>query len=90
MLSTPWQIRQFLLESDAELQKLEGEHRELDAQLRQLGRSPYLSGEDRIRLATLKKLKLRTRDRIEELIAQRLKQILGRMAEGSPSHSGVE
>jgi uncharacterized protein YdcH (DUF465 family) len=90
MFSAPRHVRQLLLESDAELRKLDGEHRELDAQVEQLGRSPYLSGEDRIRLATLKKLKLRIRDRMEELIARRWEQMPGRTAEGSPSHSGVE
>jgi uncharacterized protein YdcH (DUF465 family) len=90
MLSAPRDVRQLLLESDAELRKLERERCELDARLEQLGRSLYLSGEDRIRLATLKKLKLRIRDQIEELIARRWHEMPGRAAEGSPSHSDAE
>jgi hypothetical protein len=90
MLSTPRWIRELLLESDAELQRLERDRRDYEAQLEELGRSAYLSGEDRVRLATLKKLKLFVRDRIEALIARRLEEMPGRLAEGAPGASGVE
>jgi len=90
MHSLPRQFRQILLESEAELQRLEREHRECDAQLEQLGRSPYLSGEDRIRLGTLKKMKLRIRDRMAELIAQRRSRMPGGVVEGSANPSGAK
>ncbi len=90
MLNTPRRMRQLLLENDAELQRLEGQRRDYEAQVEQLGRSPYLSGEDRARLATLKRLKLLVRDRMEALIARRLDRMSGHLAESEPGASGVE
>lgn len=71
MLISPRDIREQLLASDAEFQRLAQEHSRYEAQLEQLSKTPYLSSEDIIRQTTLKKLKLRVKDEMEQLIARR-------------------
>ncbi len=71
MLISPRDIRERLLASDAEFQRLAQEHSRYEAQLEQLSKMPYLSSEDIIRQTTLKKLKLRVKDEMEQLIARR-------------------
>jgi uncharacterized protein YdcH (DUF465 family) len=66
------EIREQLLTYDQEFQKLNQLHSEYEAQLRQISHSSYLNLEDLQQEATLKKLKLRVRDQMEGLIAQRL------------------
>jgi uncharacterized protein YdcH (DUF465 family) len=59
-----------LMSQDAEFQKLIQEHSLYESQLEQIRRQPYLSSEDLILEITLKKLKLRVKDRMEQLIAR--------------------
>ncbi len=66
------EIREQLLTYDQEFQKLTQLHLEYESQLRQLSQSPYLNLEDLQQEATLKKLKLRVKDAMEQHIAQRL------------------
>lgn len=66
----PQEIREQLLASDAEFQRLSEEHSRYEDQLEQLSNTPYLSSEDIIRETTLKKLKLRVKDQMELLVAQ--------------------
>lgn len=66
----PQEIREQLLASDAEFQRLSEEHSRYEDQLEQLSKTPYLSSEDIIRETTLKKLKLRVKDQMELLVAQ--------------------
>jgi uncharacterized protein YdcH (DUF465 family) len=68
---SPQEVREQLLASDAEFQRLSEEHSRYEAQLEQLSKTPYLSSEDIIREVTLKKLKLRVKDQMELLVAQR-------------------
>ncbi len=68
---SPREIREHLLANDAEFQRLAQEHSRYEAQLEQLSKAPYLSSEDILRQATLKKLKLRVKDEMERLIAGR-------------------
>jgi hypothetical protein len=89
MLTIPRQMRQLFFENDAEVERLERERREYEAQLGQRGRSPHLSGDDRARMGSLKKLKLLVWDRIEAAITRRHEQ-MPRPAKGAPGTSGVE
>ncbi len=67
---SPQEIRERLIATDAEFQRLAQEHSRYEAQLEQLSKAPYLSSEDIIRQSTLKKLKLRVKDEMEQLIAR--------------------
>ena len=60
---------QELLSHDPELQRLSQEHSRYAAELEQLSRSPYVSAENLLQEATLKKLKLRVKDEIEKRLA---------------------
>jgi len=72
------EIREQLLTYDEELQKLVQKHAEYDAQLKQLSQASYLDLEDLQKEIALKKLKLGVKDAMEQLIARRLRQPLGR------------
>jgi uncharacterized protein YdcH (DUF465 family) len=48
----------------AHLQALKDEHRALDQRIREMDTQPWLSPEDQVELARLKKLKLRRKDEI--------------------------
>ena len=58
-----------ILEGDPEYQRLLQEHSNYAAQLEQITKSSYLSSEDLIQEITLKKLKLRTKDALEQRVA---------------------
>lgn len=67
---SPRGIRQDLMATNAEFQRLAKEHSQYEAQLEQLTKSPYLSSEDIIQQVQLKKLKLRVKDAMEQLVAR--------------------
>jgi len=69
MSTSPRDIREHLMASNAEFQRLAQEHSRYEAQLEQLSETPYLSSEDIIRQTTLKKLKLLVKDQMEQLVA---------------------
>ena len=64
------EVREQLLHSDAEYQKLAAEHAKYATELEQLTRSPYHNAEDFQLEAELKKLKLRLKDEMERRAAQ--------------------
>ncbi len=68
---SPREIRERLISSDAEYQRLAEEHSHYAAQLEQLSKAPYLSSEDITKEITLKKMKLRVKDQMEQLMARR-------------------
>lgn len=70
MSTTSRDIREQLLIRDAEFQRLAQEHLLYESQLQQLSRSPYLSSEDILQEANLKKQKLRVKDEMERLVAR--------------------
>ena len=70
MSSATRELREQLLTSNSELQRLAQEHSQYERQVQQLTKDPYLSVEDINRLAALKKLKLRVKDEMEQLIAR--------------------
>jgi uncharacterized protein YdcH (DUF465 family) len=51
----------------ARLGEAEARHRALDERLRELGRHVYLTPEEQIEVAQLKKQKLKTKDEIQEM-----------------------
>jgi uncharacterized protein YdcH (DUF465 family) len=69
-------IRQSLLANDPEFRKLAEEHSRCESQLDQILKSSYISSEDLMRETALKKLKLRLKDRMELILAQRRQEML--------------
>jgi uncharacterized protein YdcH (DUF465 family) len=67
---TSQEIRTSLLAADPEFKRLAEQHSRCELQLEEILNSSYLSGEDLIQEATLKKLKLRLKDQMESIIAQ--------------------
>ncbi len=61
-------VREQLMVSSEEYQHLRHEHALYDAKLDDLAHRKYLSDQDQIEEARLKKLKLRAKDRMEQLI----------------------
>ncbi|HXX18616.1 MAG TPA: DUF465 domain-containing protein [Candidatus Acidoferrum sp.] len=71
MAMTSQDIRQSLLATDPEFRRLAEEHSRCESQLEQIVKSSYLNSEDLMRETALKKLKLRLKDRMELILAQR-------------------
>lgn len=68
-MSTPTAaIREQLMASDAEYQRLSLEHAHYAAQLDQLASKRYLNEAEQIEEVRLKKLKLRVKDQMEMLV----------------------
>ena len=67
-------IRETLMSSDSEFRKLATEHSSYEAQLEQLQTQAYLDSEDLIMQITLKKMKLRVKDRMEQMVARYLSE----------------
>lgn len=76
MALTSQDVRQSLLATDPEFRKLAEEHSRCESQLDQILKSSYLSSEDLMRETALKKLKLRLKDRMELILAQRRQELL--------------
>ena len=64
------QIRQSLLERDAEFQRLAEEHSRCQYQLEKIHDEPYINSEDLVQESLLKKLKLHLKDRMEMIVAR--------------------
>ncbi|HEY6444643.1 MAG TPA: DUF465 domain-containing protein [Candidatus Acidoferrales bacterium] len=67
---TTQDVRQFLMARDPEFRSLAEEHSRCESQLEQIVKSPYLSAEDLVEEAMLKKLKLRLKDRMEFIVSR--------------------
>jgi hypothetical protein len=65
-----------LMSSNEEFRNLAKEHSRYEEQLHQLTRQPYLSCEDLLLEAQLKKLKLRLKDQMQQLVARRRREQL--------------
>ena len=61
-------IREQLMATDAEYQRLRNEHAYYDAQLEQLAGKRFLNDQEQLEEVRLKKLKLRTKDQMELLV----------------------
>lgn len=64
------QIRQSLLERDAEFKRLAEEHSRCQYQLEKIHDEPYINSEDLVQESLLKKLKLHLKDRMEMIVAR--------------------
>jgi hypothetical protein len=70
-MSTPTEaVREQLMASSEEYQRLREEHARYAWQLEQLASKPYLSEQDQLEEVRLKKLKLRVKDRMEILVRE--------------------
>jgi len=67
---TNQEIRQSLLARDPEFRSLAEEHSRCESQLEQIVKSSYVSSEDLLREAALKKMKLRLKDQMESIVAR--------------------
>lgn len=67
---TTQDVRQFLMAKDPEFRSLAEQHSRCESQLEQIFQSPYLSAEDLVEEAMLKKLKLRLKDRMESILSR--------------------
>lgn len=70
MATASQDIRQSLLAHDAEFQRLAEEHSRCESQLKQILKQSYLSAEDLLQEANLKKTKLHIKDRMEMIVAR--------------------
>jgi uncharacterized protein YdcH (DUF465 family) len=61
----------FLSDGDLEVQKLMQQHSVYEEQLKKISESPYLSAEDLLEEVKLKKLKLRVKDEMEQILRSR-------------------
>jgi uncharacterized protein YdcH (DUF465 family) len=68
MEETDLQLIRRLIPRDKELKRLWDEHLEYEEKLDTLGRRKYLSTEEDMRRKELQKLKLKGKDRIEEIL----------------------
>ena len=68
-MSSPTEaIREQLMASSEEFQRLREEHTRYASQLNQLAAKPYLSEQEQVEEVRLKKLKLRVKDQMEMLV----------------------
>lgn len=70
MASAQRSPRDVIVDTDAEYQRLCEQHRQYEAELQKLSRSPYLNSEDLIEEIRLKKMKLHVKDEMELLAAR--------------------
>ena len=61
----------FLLDGDSEYQKLVQQHSAYEEELQRISRSAYVSAEDLLEEVRLKKLKLRVKDEMEQVLRRR-------------------
>ena len=73
------QLREILVRTDEEFRHLAEQHQELDTRLKELSQQLYRSGTEESERATLKKRKLRLKDRMEQMLRRRRRLC-------SPSH----
>jgi len=66
--------RDILLQTDAEYQRLAEQHRQYEAELQRISKSPYLSSEDLLEEIKLKKMKLHCKDEMERIAARLLRE----------------
>jgi hypothetical protein len=66
-------VREQLMVSNQEFKRLRDEHAGYDAQLEQLSHKKFLSERDQAEEIRLKKLKLRAKDQMEQLVTRAAK-----------------
>jgi len=71
-------IRETLMESDADFQRLVAEHTQYESQLDSLSKQAYRNSEDLLLEIELKKRKLRLRDEMEQIVARAQREMVAR------------
>jgi uncharacterized protein YdcH (DUF465 family) len=66
------ELRDLLLRTDEEFHKLADTHHDLEGRLHQLTEKHYLSEPEQLEEVTLKKRKLLVKDRMEDILRQRI------------------
>jgi uncharacterized protein YdcH (DUF465 family) len=62
------ELRNQLLQNDAEFRQLAAQHQDLDLRLNNLSSKTYLTDHEQVEETTLKKRKLHLKDRMEDII----------------------
>lgn len=75
MSTIPHDLKDALISRDAELQRLAAEHLRCDSQLAELQKQSYLNSEDLILEVTLKKVKLRLKDQMEQMLLRKREEL---------------
>lgn len=65
-----------LMSNNEEFRRLAQQHSQYEEQLQQLTRQPYLSSEDILLESQIKKLKLRLKDQMQQMVAHRRREQL--------------
>ena len=73
-MTSSQQLRENLLQTDDEFRQLAEQHREFDTRISELSRQLYRTGNEELEKATLKKRKLRLKDRMEDIVRRRSKR----------------
>ena len=68
------ELKQRLLQSDAQFRQLATQHHDLDEKIHNLATRPYLSQPEQLEEATLKKKKLYLKDRMESILRHHMVQ----------------
>ena len=71
MSAQPQDLKEVLLETDAEFHELAFQHHQLEDRLHELTAKHYLSEPEQLEEVTLKKRKLLLKDRMEGILRQR-------------------
>ena len=74
----PRELREHLMASSPEFQRLAEEHSRYETQLDQLTKQLYLNSEDLLLEIELKKRKLRVKDEMEQLVARHERELARR------------
>jgi uncharacterized protein YdcH (DUF465 family) len=74
MATTSRDIRETLFSCDAEFRRLAAEHSKYEAQLEEIRKQTYLNSEDLLQELQLKKMKLRVKDMMEQLVVRFLSE----------------
>jgi uncharacterized protein YdcH (DUF465 family) len=69
-ITTTHDVRQSLMAQDSEFKRLSEQHSLCELELEQITNSVYLSAEDLVQEANLKKIKLHLKDEMERIVAR--------------------
>ena len=69
-ITTTHDVRQSLMAQDSEFRRLSEQHSLCELELEQITNSVYLSAEDLLQEANLKKIKLHLKDEMERIVAR--------------------
>jgi len=68
------ELKEILMKENEEFQRLAGEHKSYDEELKELARRRYLTPQEQLREVELKKMKLARKDRMMEIAADYQRQ----------------